>query len=345
MYIAYIIPSLRNVGPVLVVKELVKQMTKEGHYCHVFFFDNQKEVDMACPISQISFFKIMDFDKFDIVHTHGIRPDAYVFLHKKAHCRTRFISTLHNYIFRDLSYQYNKLIALIFGYLWIFFLSRHNSIVALSKDAVSYYRKWIKESRLTWAYNTRSIPLNEKLEAQELNQLVSFKQNHILIGVNALLTKRKGIDMLICSLKGLPQYKLFIIGDGKVKPHLVQLAKNCSVYDRVYFAGYHKDAYRYLPYYDVFAIPSRSEGFPLALLEASIIGVPTVCSDISVFKELYTDQEVSFFKLEDINSLIEAIKRVVVNRTYSENIHKKYINNYSPAKFAQKYIAIYESVL
>lgn len=346
MNIAYIVPSLKNAGPVLVVKELVEQMEKNGHQCHVFYFDDKIELSFTCPISQIRFSSALDFGSFDIVHTHGIRPDAYVFIHKPLHTKTKFVSTLHNYVFRDLSYQYNKLTAYCCGYLWMkLFLSRHNCIVALSKDAATYYKKWIKQSRLTWAYNTRSLPQQEKLDSEELKQLQTFKQDSILIGVNALLTDRKGVDLLIVALARLPEYKLFVVGDGKVKSRLIQLAKEYNVYDRVCFAGYHKNAYRYLPYYDIFAMPSRSEGFPLALLEASIIGVSTVCSDIPVFKELYSEEEVSFFELENIESLVASIKNMANKKSYSIAIYHKYLNEYAPHSFYQRYIDIYQSLI
>ena len=346
MKIAYIVPSLKNVGPVLVVKELVEQMEENGHQCHVFYFDNKIELKFCCSTTQIGFTSSFDFNNFDIVHTHGLRPDAYVYMHKPLHTKTRFVSTLHNYVFRDLSYQYNKLTAYVFGYVWIkLLLNRNDCVVALSRDAVSYYKKWIKQFRLTWAYNTRSLPQKEKLTSEELEQLQCFKQDSILIGVNALLTERKGVDLLIIALSKLPEYKLFVVGDGKTKSQLIQLTKKYNVDDRVCFAGYHKDAFRYLPYYDIFAMPSRSEGFPLALLEASIVGVSTVCSDIPVFKELYSEKEVSFFKLENIESLVSSIKNITNTKSYSVAIHRRYVDTYTPHAFYQRYIGIYQFLL
>lgn len=345
MNIAYIIPGLKNKGPVLVVKEIVEQMVKNGHYCAVFYFDDILEVSFSCPVFRISFFQPIDFNKFEIIHTHGIRPDAYVFFHKPLRCKAKFVSTLHNYVIRDLSFQYNQFVAFVCGNLWMMlFLKRHDLIVTLSKDAMRYYRRWFSSSSLTYAYNSRSFEMS-KLNFDEEKQLADFKQSSILIGVNALLTHRKGIDMLIRTLEKLPCYKLFIVGDGKAKTDLLQLAKECNVLDRIFFAGYCNNAYRYLFYYDVFAIPSRSEGFPLSLLEASIVGLPVVCSDITVFKELYTTNEVVFFELENINSLADAILCATDNSLISKQLHLKYEKEYSPEMFYKRYISIYHSLL
>lgn len=345
MNIAYIVPALRNKGPIIVVKELVNLMLEKGHKCSVFYFDSIGNISISCPTYQISFFKSIHFNDFDIIHSHGIRPDAYVFFHKPLNSKTRFISTLHNYIFRDLSFQYNKLIAYSFGFLWILLLKRHNLVVTLSKDAMTYYLKWFKPSLLTYAYNTRSISIDSYLSFEEEKQIKDFKQDSLLIGVNALLTNRKGIDMLIKALARLPKYKLFIVGEGKSESNLRKLVNLYNVNDRVLFAGYHKDAYRYLLYYDIFAIPSRSEGFPLSLLEASAVGIPIVCSDILVFKELFTSEEVAFFELENIDSLVRAILYAENNVLLAKNIYQRYINNYSPKKFYERYINIYKSLL
>lgn len=346
MNIAYIVPGLKNRGPVLVVKEIVDQMIKNGHSCSVFYFDDVVEVTFSCPVYQITFFRKIAFDDFEIIHTHGIRPDAYVFLHKPFNSKVKYISTLHNYVIRDLSFQYNPLIAFVGANLWmILLLKRHDLIITLSKDAMCYYRKWFTNKRLTYVYNTRTLKSGSKLSIIEERQLLEFKSNFFLIGVNALLTHRKGIDMLIQALVKLPNYKLFIVGDGKAKFDLLQLAEACKVTERVMFAGYHENAYRYLFYYDVFAIPSRSEGFPLSLLEASIVGLPVVCSDIEVFKELFTNKEVSFFKLENVESLTEAILYATHNEILSKQLRLKYDKEYSPEVFYRNHITVYQSLL
>lgn len=85
-----------------------------------------------------------------------------------------------------------------------------------------------------------------------------------------MLSPIKGIDQLIKCLPYIPDYKLYIIGDGNIKSQLIQLSHDLGVADRCYFAGYQENAYKYLPYYDIYAMPSRNEGFSLAVLEAAI---------------------------------------------------------------------------
>lgn len=56
MKIAYIIPKPSNTGPILVVLELVKEMSRHGHNCTVYHFDKGDEIIFPCRTQQISFF-------------------------------------------------------------------------------------------------------------------------------------------------------------------------------------------------------------------------------------------------------------------------------------------------
>lgn len=215
-----------------------------------------------------------------------------------------------------------------------------DKIVVLSKDAQRYYSHFLPVKKLCISYNTRILD-KEDLEQSEIDKLLSFKANDILIGVNALLTKRKGIDQLIRVLPKLSGYKLFIVGEGKECYNLKQLAIEQGVEERVYFAGYINNAYRFLQYYDIFAIPSRSEGFPLSLIEAAIMHKKVVASNIPIFKEIFSEKEVSFFDLENMDSLRDAIIDATQNESMAENIYGRFENDYSPEIFYQNYLSIY----
>ena len=344
MEIAYIVPSLANKGPIVIVKQLASVFNKNGHKCVVFYFDDKNELTFDCPVKKISFKDIIDFSKFDVVHSHGIRPDRYIFKHKsKGKSKTLFISTLHNYLFLDLKYEYSSIVAAIFGRLWIKWLSKHDILIASCKDALVYYSKWFPVHKLTYAYNTRNPDYSKKLEEKEIQILKTFKGESILIGVNSLLTDRKGIDLIINALPELSRYKLLMVGEGRSRKSLERLTKKLNVESRCLFVGYKPNAYRYLSYYDIFAMPSRSEGFPLALLEAAAYSVPTIASNIPVIKEAFTSEEVSFFELENPNSIIPAIVKATSNQTMALKMNQKFLTAYSPELQYNQYLNIYKN--
>ena len=416
MKIAYIVPKLAQRGPVIVVRELVAQMTAHGHECTVFYFDEgPDELGFPCATRRIRWRSGaaagekpadegrgaacggpggLDFNRFDIVHSHGLRPDAYVCPHKPARSHARCITTLHNYVFDDLRYEYNRLTAFIAGRAWLAALRRHDTVVTLSQDALRYYSRYLPAGKLTYAYNTRRLPAAgddgadgsngfSPLSAAEITEATAFPQARpqaapipaagnatpetarpqlqaepathnatprpaqpqaYLIGVHAELTHRKGIDQLLRVLPQLPDYRLLIIGDGPSRAELEQLAADNGVADRVRFLGRRPNAWRYLPLYDLYALPSRSEGFPLALLEAAAHGSAVVCSDLPLFKELITENEVAFFESENPDSLREAILNATARKAgLAQNLHARYRAAFSPGHFYERYLEIYES--
>ena len=342
MHIAHIVPSLANKGPIIVVMELVTSFVRHGHNCIVFYFDDNIELSFNCPVKRISKNDIIDFSKYDIVHSHGIRPDRYIFKNRpKENPRTLFVSTLHNNIFIDLKYEYSLAIAAVFGRLWLKWLQKHDILVTLSKDAIDYYSKWFPTNKLAYAYNTRSLDITQKLTAEDIKVIASFKGTSILIGVNSMLTERKGIDLLIRALPTLIDYKLMIVGEGKSRKSLQKLAKNLQVENRCLFVGYKPNAYRYMDHYDLYAMPSLSEGFGLVLLEAAIYKVPTVASNLPVFMELFSPAEVSFFALENPNSIILAILNATSNMIMARKMNQKFLTAYSPELQYYQYLNIY----
>lgn len=366
MNIAYIVPKLAQKGPVTVVYELVCRMMAHGHACTVFYFDEgPDELGFPCETRRISWRGGraaeggpggLDFSRFDIVHSHGLRPDAYVWLHKPckpARSHARCISTLHNYVFDDLRYQYNRLTAFWAGRAWLAALRRHDAVVTLSRDALRYYSRFLPARRLTYAYNTRHLPddaaqgggLPPLTEAERAEATGFAADCPYLIGVHAQLTARKGIDQLLRVLPQLPGYRLLVIGDGPARAELERLSDAEGVSDRVRFLGYRPNANRYLPLYDLYALPSRSEGFPLALLEAAAEGVAVVCSDLPVFEELVTADDAVFFELENPSSLRAAILDATARKAeLARNLHARYLSAFSPEHFYARYLEIYASV-
>ena len=344
MRIAYIITHLGQTGVNNVVLDLVKVMNAHGHECDVFYLETVKDT-MTYPCGTIklkSLWDKFDFDSFDVVHSHGLKPDLYVMINKPLRTNTLFVSTLHCYVFQDFKDLYGTWKGFLFGCLFLITKIRHGKIVALSNDMEKYYSKYYGRKRLTYAYNTRILDRTRVLTDVERSELMRFRSDGVLIGMNCVLLFRKGVDIMIKALSHLPdKYKLFIVGDGPCRRLFVDMVDKYELGYRVFFAGKRNDAYRYLSLYDIYALPSRSEGFPLALLEAASYGCKVVCSDLPVIKETFIDKEVSMFHLPDENDLTKAVLRVDNGMKLSENIERKFEKSYSSSAFYDKYYNIY----
>jgi glycosyltransferase involved in cell wall biosynthesis len=102
------------------------------------------------------------------------------------------------------------------------------------------------------------------------------------------LVEDKGHHVAIETLIGLPAYRLVIVGDGKERPHLEQLARRLGVAARVTFAGVvpQADLYRHYSAADILVLCSSSEGWANVLLEAMACGTPVVATRVGGTPEI-----------------------------------------------------------
>lgn len=108
-----------------------------------------------------------------------------------------------------------------------------------------------------------------------------------VIGTVGRLEPVKGHDVLIEAFARLvadgmfaPPPSLVICGDGSWRPALMELARARGVAHLVRFAGWTTDPRTYYREFDVFVLPSRSEGTSVSLLEAMSCGVPPVVTSV-----------------------------------------------------------------
>ncbi len=77
-----------------------------------------------------------------------------------------------------------------------------------------------------------------------------------------------------------PQLQVVILGEGELRAELEHLVSARGLTDTVHLPGHRDDARGLLDAADVFALPSRFEGMPLALIEAMEAGLPVVATTV-----------------------------------------------------------------
>ena len=159
--IAYFLPKLNYSAQIIYVYNLVNQLYKDFDIT-IFYFDSIIEINFPCNVQRINLKTKIDLSSYDICHSHGLRPDYYIYKNRK-NIKGKKISTIHSYLFNDLSSTYNKLISIIFGNLWIMILKKMNIIVTLSKDMKLYYEKFITKTKIEFIYSGHNIQPNESL--------------------------------------------------------------------------------------------------------------------------------------------------------------------------------------
>ena len=345
MRIAYIVPSLRNMGPVIVVNNLVNTLIEWGHEVDVFYFDSLDAMEFECTTRQISMRERIDFDNYDIIHSHCLRPDIYVAKWKKKIHKAKIVSTLHQDTYRSFRYQYNFLLSHLFTQYWCHVQSQFDGVVCISKQIEDSYRKRIKIPLCT-IYNGCKVSLDGKTDKNIEASLVKIKSKYNILGTYAYVTRRKGLNQIIQALPRLRDWAFVIIGDGPDINNLKLLAAKLSVSDRVLFFPYQKNPCNYLPFFDVYVMPSYSEGFGLAMVEAAMAGKSIVCSNVPSFHEIFSDKEVCFFDLDNLYFLEQAIMTAFKERKIKgELARKRAVDYFSVEVMAQNYLHYYQGLV
>ena len=86
-----------------------------------------------------------------------------------------------------------------------------------------------------------------------------------------------------------PDSALVLVGDGPLRAQLQAQAAALGIEASVHFLGDRGDVRALLPGFDVFALPSRSEGYSMALLEACASAVPIIATDVGGNREIVAD--------------------------------------------------------
>ncbi len=143
--------------------------------------------------------------------------------------------------------------------------------------------------------------------------------------------------------------KLLLVGDGPDRAAAEHRARELGVYDDVRFLGKQEPVEEILSIADIFMMPSGSETFGLAALEAMACGVPVVASDIGGLPELITDGESGFLcPLGDIEAFTLACKRILddseLHTSMSAASRKRAVEEFDTSIIVPRYESYYERV-
>ena len=122
---------------------------------------------------------------------------------------------------------------------------------------------------------------------------LGIREGDVVITTVASLKPVKGIDLLLRAaaeiLPEVPGARFVVAGDGAERENLTRLAADLGISERVTFAGIRDDIDDILRLSDLFVLPSRTEAFPVAVLEAMASGLPIISTDVGSVREQIED--------------------------------------------------------
>ncbi len=135
------------------------------------------------------------------------------------------------------------------------------------------------------------------------------------------LVPAKGLDILFKACAELKKrghdYVLHIIGDGPFREELEALAQELGIYNETIFYGYTLHPEEFVPFFDIFVLPSRAEAFGSVFAEAALSCLALVGTDVGGIPEQIEDGVNGLLvPVEDYVALSEALEKLISDPSY-----------------------------
>jgi glycosyltransferase involved in cell wall biosynthesis len=180
---------------------------------------------------------------------------------------------------------------------------------------------------------SRFRPMEPALRYSEKARLVSENfpagagSECVLIGSLSGLKPVKDFPTLLKAFSGLlssggHDARLIVAGEGQSREELEGLVSSLGIGRSVSFPGHTDRPEEYLPLFDIFVLPSRSEGVPLALLEAMSCGVACVASRVGGMPGVLGDCGITF-EPGDLKGLTEIMVRLAADTPARADIGRR----------------------
>lgn len=193
---------------------------------------------------------------------------------------------------------------------------------------------------------------NEVLgSACEEKSELSLPSGPIILTVTRLAAhdNLKGVDCVIRAMpaviEAIPDAHYLVVGTGADVERLQSLARDEGVSDRVSFLGELSECDLRMCYEecDVFAMPSRKEGFGIVFLEAMFYKKPVIAGDHGGSREIVEDGRTGILVQHgDIESITEAILRVLSDRERASKMglagYRRLLSEYTYERFREKFL-------
>lgn len=221
-------------------------------------------------------YKILKQERPDVFHINSSKMGGIGAVAGRLAGVRKIIFTAHNWAFNWPRPAWQRSVIKFFQWLTILFSHR---TICVSEKTKKEVEGWpFVKNRLIVIYNG----------VKEFD-LMPRQDKAFTVGVISELHKVKGLDILLTAWSKFVKNhraKLLIIGEGEERTNLENMARNLGISESVTFKGFVDNVRSLLPSFDIFCMPSRSEGMPYALLEAGLAGLPVIATSVGGIPEI-----------------------------------------------------------
>ena len=247
---------------------------------HETFFVNTNTLLYLNPVRNLAeVAAIMRAKRFDLIHSHGYRADMLAVV-LAALFRLPLVSTCHGFISNDSRLR-------LYNWIDVALLRRFTRVVAVSSQMKEHLvAKGVREGRIDVIPNVVDVVPSgvRELYRDEIRSRLGIRKGEFVFGFVGRLSLEKGVDWLIRAMATVvrrhPLSRLLIVGEGPERSGLEREAIELGLERHVSFVGFQREISPWYSAMDAFALPSLTEGTPVALLEAMAHGLPVIASAV-----------------------------------------------------------------
>jgi glycosyltransferase involved in cell wall biosynthesis len=357
MKILHYINNLGSGGAEKLLTDILPLMKKEGYdvslvisnsnrnmnrHEEVFKSNGIKIIDLNTsfynPLQIISLIKLINRDKYDIVHGH-LFPSQYwlafasFFLDKKI----KLIKTEHSVHNERKNYK-------LLRFIEKFIYNRYFKVIAITDQVNDNLAEWLQNIvKIDVIHN--GVNIQQVKEAQILEPNLFSSHNVNLLMVGRFDGSQKDQATLIQSLSLLPEkFHLFLAGEGPFINESKKLVNQFGLKERVHFLGMRQDVYSLMKQVDLIILSTNHEGLSGVALESLASGKPFIGSDVVGVNNVVPNNKFLFQK-GNPEFLASKIEEIISNKALQELMVKQaleHVNNYDITIMAEKYLDLYK---
>ncbi|WP_312690133.1 glycosyltransferase [Kosakonia sp.] len=198
-----------------------------------------------------------------------------------------------------------------------------------------------------------AIDIHQPLpDRQAMRQQLGLDDDTFVFGSVGSLIQRKANHHTLTALSLFHQrhpqakWKMILVGEGGERNALTQQAKASGIADKVLFTGFQNTPFDYLSTFDAFILASQSEGLPRVVLEAMLLGIPVVGSDVTGTAELIEHQSTGLlFPWSDVGQLSAHLEQIWSNAALRQQLAARANEKIRSTYAIEHYVQGVEAVL
>ena len=174
------------------------------------------------------------------------------------------------------------------------------------------------------------------------------RPGEIVVGTLAGLRAVKDLPMLVRAVAGMStRARLVIVGEGPERQAILDAAAQMDIADQLVLPGFLPNPHDYIGLFDLFALTSKSEQFPIAVLEAMAAGLSIVATPVGDILRMVSPANTDYIDKRTHTVLIRDALQVLAAATpqqrawLGEQNRLKAVADYDEGTMIARYAALY----